>query len=74
MSLFFQLPDEAIQVTFRLVVMLVKHSKSVEHSVGNKAIEKFKVEHMLNNNNAEVSLVRLVTNSHSRHCFMRLGN
>ena len=74
MSLLFHLPDEAIQVMFRLVSMLVKDSKSGECSVSNKAIEKFKAEHTSNNNNVEVSLIRLASNSHSRHYFMRLGN
>ena len=39
MHLLFQLPDEAIQVIFRLVGMSVKDSKSIEHSVSNKATE-----------------------------------
>ena len=73
MSLLFQLPCEFIQVTFRLVGILVKDSNSGEHGVSNKAMEKFKAEYMLNNNNAEVSIIRLASNSHSRHHFMRLG-
>ena len=42
MSLLFQLLYEAIQVMFRLADMLVKDSKRGEHSVSNKATEKFK--------------------------------
>ena len=58
----------------RLVDTLFNDSKSGKRSVSNKSMEKFKEECVLSNNDAEVSLVRLASNSRSRHCFVRLGN
>ena len=70
----FQLLDEAIRVTSVLVGVLVKDAKSEECCAKKKGIDQFKDERMLNNDNLEASLIRLASDSHSRHCFATLEN